>query len=122
MKVDRALFRLTEDQKARFVLLDASPLGWDHDWPVIEIQAIVSTAGDVRNIRLLCQATNDEPMAAFCTAPTLRDCDVPPEGLSETLRAVLDERDAVIRMMKEGQRPPFTIKWYWAAPFDETSD
>lgn len=120
MKVDMAMFRLIEDRAARWVLLTASPLKWNRDWPALEIQTVMSTAGIVGDIRVLCQATNDEPISAMLTAPTLRGCRTSLDGLPATLKEIWAERNAVIRMMAEGQKPPFMIRWLWAVPFDET--
>lgn len=81
---------------------------------MFEVRAAVDLTGTVRRVRVLCAATDDDPVVQLWTAPTVRDAEADLDTLPGMLRLVLRERDAVVQMVKEGQQQPFKgLHWSW---------
>ena len=116
--VKTTMARLTEDRKARTVMVSASPPSWPHDdIPMVSLMTSVTVSGDVASVRMLCHGTDADPLLSAFTAPVLRDCDVALEEVAETLKTILLDRVHVGRLLAEGQNPPFFIgPWTWAIP------
>jgi hypothetical protein len=117
LAVGESQFCLTGTGKARWVLVDASPPGWPHALPALDLWTTVQVSGGMDDVQIRCLATDEDPAVAICRAPTLRECFVPLDLLSFTLKAVLAERQTVMAFMVEGRKPPFTLTWKWAVPF-----
>ena len=116
--VKTTMARLTDDRKARMVMVSASPPNWPHDdIPMVSLMTSVTVSGDVASVRILCQGTDADPLLSAFTAPLLRDCDVALEEVAETLKTILLDRVRVGRLLAEGQSPPFFIgPGTWAVP------
>lgn len=117
LRVMLSRFSLSPSRDCRCIVVAAAIKNPLHKWPTVEIVTHVKTSGDVGEVEVRCQASDEEPMRAMYTAPTLRDCTVPLDQLPETLKAVLAERQTVINLMGDGEKPPFQIRWRWAVPF-----
>ena len=116
--VKTTMARLTDDRKARMIVVSASPPNWPHDdTPMVSLLTSVTVSGDVASVRILCPGTDADPLLSAFTAPLLRDCDVALEEVPETLKTILMDRVRVGRLLAEGQNPPFFIDpWTWAIP------
>ncbi|MBC8106587.1 MAG: hypothetical protein H7Z14_08360 [Anaerolineae bacterium] len=102
---------------ARFVAVMASREAWPHECPMIEMYGTMNVSGDMSGVRIMCVATDDDPVMCAWTVPTLRDAFVPLGDVASVLPAVLRERDEVVRRMLAGHRPPITdLGWTWDIP------
>ena len=116
--VKTTMARLTDDRKARMIVVSASPPNWPHDdTPMVSLLTSVTVSGDVASVRILCPGTDADPLLSAFTAPLLRDCDVALEEVAETLKTILLDRVHVGQLLAEDQNPPFFIgHWTWAIP------
>ena len=58
----------------RLVLGWASPVGWPHKLPAIELNAVVGFDGTVGDIEIRCAATDDDPLMNTFIAPHVQRC------------------------------------------------
>jgi hypothetical protein len=101
----------------RMVLSTASPAGWRHDLPAIELHTVVGFNGSVGEIEIRCAATDDAPLTNLFRAPCVQHCVCQLPELSTILKEVWIARREVIARLKAGEGEPiFDGKWNWAAP------
>ena len=115
--VGKTMARLTEDRRARTVVVGGSRPGWPHKTPMVSLMTFVTVSGNVGKVRIHCQGTDEDPIESLFSKPILRDCTVPLEEARETLRTILVDRVDVQKLVAEGHEPPFIVgDWTWAIP------
>ncbi|MFI5380762.1 MAG: hypothetical protein ACHRHE_15795, partial [Tepidisphaerales bacterium] len=87
---------------------------WPHRLPMLGLWTCVGLDGSIAPIKILCAATDGDPLEQIWVAPTVRDAEIPLDALPHAIRMILKERDAIVQMMAAGKRPPFTgLHWTW---------
>ena len=119
LQVASAHMYLRKDMGDRVVHVCASPPGWQHECPLVEILTVVKTngywSGDV-DVR--CMATDQDPVLHVWVAPVMRGRGaIPIGGLIEHLMDTLEEREQVMAAVKLGVEGPYVFEQSrWAAP------
>jgi hypothetical protein len=100
--------------EGRIVLGTASPTGWPHELPAIELLVWVGFDGSVGEVDIRCAATDGDPMMELYSAPFLQRCRCELADLPVTLKEVWVARREVIGRLTQGETPPiFDGKWTW---------
>ena len=108
------MFKLPESQ-VRFVTGTATPDGWPHKLPAVEVRATVGFDGSIDRVTVHCGASDGDPMAELWIAPRVQQCDCDLEDLPRTLKEVWVARREVMAKFKAGVKGPiFDGKWKWA--------
>jgi hypothetical protein len=106
----------------RIVLGSASPAGWPHDLPAIELIAVAGFDGAVGEVEIRCTASDGDPLMAVFAAPHLQRCRCQLADLLTTLKEVWVARREVIARLEAGEVAPiFDGKWSWAVTMPDVS-
>jgi hypothetical protein len=99
---------------SRIVVGTASPAGWPHDLPAIELLAQVGFDGSVGEVDIRCAATDGDPLMEVYNAPHVQHCHCRLADLPVTLKEVWVARREVISRLAAGETPPiFHGRWNW---------
>ncbi|MHB1038543.1 MAG: hypothetical protein ACYC35_29110 [Pirellulales bacterium] len=103
--------------EGRIVLGAASPAGWPHDLPAIELFVAVGFDGAVGEVEIRCAATDGDPLIGVFTAALVQCCRCQLAELPTTLKEVWVARREVIARLEAGEAAPiFDGKWNWTIP------
>jgi hypothetical protein len=117
--VGEQMNRRVPGRRMRVLLVSASPAGWPHETSMIGIEGVMDLSGNVRQLKICCAATNQDPRSAIFSAPRITDADVALDELPHALRAIQREREQVLELLADGKKPPFPrLHWKWVSPGD----
>jgi hypothetical protein len=101
----------------RFVGAGAALPGWRHKRAPVWVQSVVAFSGDVHELRVFCTASNGDPAREIWVATTVANAFMELDELPRALPLILREREAVMKMLAEGQREPLPgLHWTWRVP------
>lgn len=99
----------------RYVAVAASRPGWEHEEPMLELEAGVNFDETVDDIRICCGAT-EHPVNEEYTALRVVDAYVKVDDLPAAVRMVLRDRNTILARIRGQERPPFRdLTWTWKA-------
>jgi hypothetical protein len=102
---------------SRIILGTATPAGWPHDLPAIELLTGVGFDGASSEIEIRCGATDGDPLMQMYSAPHVQCCRCQLADLLTTLKEVWVARREVVARLQAGEAAPiFDGKWNWAIP------
>ena len=119
LKLHKVRMILGEDQQARIILGGGKPGNWPHELPAISVEVLVATNGDIEPVRILCKATDENPViAAVGGALSLTNCRCDLVALPGVLKEVWAEREELMAMRKAGEQIRSysgRFRWEWTA-------
>ena len=118
LKVHRVEMRKTEAVNGRLILGWATPEGWPHECPALEMSTTVDFGGNVGPVTIRCAASDEDPLPNTFAARTVRGCSCQLQDLSATLKGVWVERQVIIDLVKRGElvESKFVGCWTWETP------
>jgi len=105
--------------QGRLIHGTASPEGWPHDIPAIEMLTTVRFDGTVDAVQIRCGASDGDPLMEAFRAPHVQQCYCDTVDLPITLKEVWAARREVVARLEHGEMPPiFDGKWKWETTGD----